>query len=71
MWGCQYATTHRSHAEKMASLRSSGRNVPDAIRAGEGGNFYMCPEYWCPISEVPMSREVENKMEYANPVKNH
>jgi hypothetical protein len=32
----------------------------------------MCPEYWCPISEVPMSREeVEIKMEYAYPVKNH
>jgi hypothetical protein len=32
------------------------------LEQAKGGNFYMCPEYWCPISEVPMSREeVENK----------
>jgi hypothetical protein len=45
--------------EKMAS-EVQWTNVPDAIRAGEGGNFYMCPEYWCPI-KVPMSREEVNK----------
>jgi hypothetical protein len=26
-------------------------------RAGEGGNYYMCPEFWCPVSEVPMTQQ--------------
>jgi hypothetical protein len=38
-------------------MRADGVDVPDSIRAGEGGNYYMCPEFWCPVSEVPMTQQ--------------
>jgi hypothetical protein len=43
--------------EKMSRMRADGVDVPDSIRAGEGGNYYMCPEFWCPVSEVPMTQQ--------------
>jgi hypothetical protein len=41
----------------MSRMRADGVDVPDSIRAGEGGNYYMCPEFWCPVSEVPMTQQ--------------
>jgi hypothetical protein len=42
-------------AERMAEIRATGSSI-DALRAGEGGNFYMCPELWCPGSQTPLVR---------------
>jgi hypothetical protein len=63
--GLSNATTHRSHPRKWLLWGPVDKRSRCKEPAKEV--IYMCPEYWCPISEVPMSREeVEKKMEYAN-----
>lgn len=44
-------------AGRMAELRETGAELPDAIRVGDGGTSYMCPEFWCPVTETPMTKD--------------